>query len=225
MSAIDNYFDKIFIINLDESTDRWENVVAELKKVDIQNYERVPGIRLKSLDGIPPSHYRNLVSQHSVHEYYKIGICGGNMAHIKCVKLAKERNYNNVLILEDDIGIREDIHIIFEKVIEQLKNINWDMLYFGVGNHSKSGIIPVTENLVRGRNLLACHAYALKKTLYDEIINNGLGYGAELDNYYRFCIQPRFNCLSTKPRLMWQKDGHSVVLQRHSNVMKATKDK
>lgn len=223
MSAIDNYFNKIFVINLDESVDRWKSVVDELQKAGITNYERVPGVRLKSLAGIPESYYNRLVSQHKVHDYYKIGAVGGNMAHNNCIKLAKERGYNNVLILEDDIGIRENANELFEKIIIQLKNISWDVLYLGGSNQTDKTPIKISENLVKADKILACHSYAVRSHLFNKIITESLSHGKELDNYYKD-LQPSHKCICTSPKLTWQKDGVSIVLQRFTDIEKYTRD-
>ncbi len=221
---INNYFDKILIINLDESKDRWDNIVKELNKVNIINYERVPGVRLKNLEGIPPSYYKNLVSHQKINDYYKVGIVGANTAHINCIKLAKERGYKNILILEDDISFRDDIHELFEKVSNQIKNIDWGMLYLGSATQPKESIINVSENLIKASNLLACHAYAVNSIIYNKIIDEGLEYGAELDNFYKFIIQAQYNCLCTRPRLIWQNNGISITLNGFRDTANYTKD-
>jgi|GEM_PF-1664999 len=227
---IDTYFDKIFVINLDESIDRWKDVVEELEKANIKNYERVPGIRLKNLDDVPEKHYQNLVSANKIHDYYKLGICGANKAHVRCVELAKERKYDNVLILEDDIGIRDDVNELFEKVsnqliaIEQQTTVGWDMLYLGSSIREGAHVLPIAKNVVKGNNLLSCHAYAVKNTLYDKILDEGILYGAELDNFYLSRIQPYFNCVVVKPKLIWQKSGESITSQVYNDFEGATRE-
>ena len=42
---INTYFDKIFIINLDKRTDRWNTIVENLKQNNIYNYERISAIQ------------------------------------------------------------------------------------------------------------------------------------------------------------------------------------
>ena len=67
-----------FVINLDHRTDRLEHVTKEFEKMGI-NAERISGIQPKS-----PA-------------------IGCTMSHIKCLELAKTRNYKQVFISEDDI--------------------------------------------------------------------------------------------------------------------------
>jgi glycosyl transferase family 25 len=70
--------DKIIYINLNKRTDRREEIESELNKFDLE-YERFEAIET-------PSH----------------GILGCGKSHLSVLKLAKERNYKNILILEDD---------------------------------------------------------------------------------------------------------------------------
>jgi len=72
--------DKIFYINLEKRTDRREEIEKELTDYGlIDKTERYE------------AHY----TPHS-------GIVGCGYSHLNVLKLAKERNYKNVLILEDD---------------------------------------------------------------------------------------------------------------------------
>ncbi len=70
--------EKVFFINLDKRTDRREEIENELKKMDIVA-ERYPAIYT------PES-----------------GIVGCGYSHLNVLKMAKEQNVKNVLILEDD---------------------------------------------------------------------------------------------------------------------------
>ena len=69
--------DKIFYINLDERTDRREEIETELNNMSLP-YERFPGIK---------------------NEQGNVG-CG--YSHLSVLKTARDRGYKNVLIFEDD---------------------------------------------------------------------------------------------------------------------------
>ena len=72
--------DRIIYINLDYREDRKEEIEREIDKMDLnEKTERFRGIRV--------------VDQ---------GILGCTKSHLAVLKLAKERGYKNVLILEDD---------------------------------------------------------------------------------------------------------------------------
>jgi len=74
------HIDRIFYINLDYREDRREEIEYEIEKYELnKKTERFAGIRV--------------VEQ---------GILGCTKSHLAVLKLAKERGYKNVLILEDD---------------------------------------------------------------------------------------------------------------------------
>ena len=41
-----NFFDKIYCINLEERTDRWEECLSEFKKYGIENVERIKAVKI-----------------------------------------------------------------------------------------------------------------------------------------------------------------------------------
>lgn len=77
---IATHIDKIFFINLDKRQDRKEEIETELRTNGLLDIaERIQAFETPGQ-----------------------GILGCTMSHLYAIKLAKERNYNNVLILEDD---------------------------------------------------------------------------------------------------------------------------
>ena len=102
-------FEHTLFINLEHRTDRLEHVLAEFGKMNI-TAERVNAIRPKS------------------------GAVGCTMSHIKCLELAKKRDYDYVFVCEDDITFTNP-----ELLKENLKKftdnteIQWDILIIEIG--------------------------------------------------------------------------------------------
>lgn len=219
---INSFFNRIFIINLDSRKDRWELITKDLKKLNINNYERFPAIKL-DLKDIPESYYSNMQSPRKIHDYYKIGISGCKLSHVGVIKIAKERNYYSILILEDDAKIIDNINELFNNNIEsEIMSFNWDMIYFG-GQYNKNIINRVSNNLIKAKDILTTHAYGIKNTLYNEVINKALNSGMEMDNFYINFIQLHYNCYCTDPHLIYQMNSDSDILQNYSNAEEATK--
>jgi glycosyl transferase family 25 len=72
------YIDKIIYINLSHRTDRREQIENELNNFNL-DYERFEAIHTPDF-----------------------GIHGCGLSHLSVLKIAKERNYRNILIFEDD---------------------------------------------------------------------------------------------------------------------------
>ena len=168
---VNTYFDKIFYMNLARDVDRNKNLLAQFEKFNITNFERFDAI---SVAEIPDkSLWRNLNQKD---DKYILGNLGHQYSTLEIIKLAKERGYEKILIFEDDIEILEDPSqlLISNKTILN----DWDLLYFG-------GYVEPQY-----RNQIVCiHAYAIKDTLFDDILNMLPVSGMETDNFYAKIIQ------------------------------------
>ena len=171
MSYIDNYFDKIFYINLKRDVERNENILSQLKEFNITNYERFEAIECTEIPD--RSLWRNFLEED---DKYVKGSIGCRESNLAIIRLAKERKYKRILILEDDIMMIQDPSEIM-KMNEG--NIDLaDMFYFG-GN---------IESNFRGQ-IVESFAYAIKEILFDDILNMAIPSGMEIDNFYAKIIQ------------------------------------
>jgi hypothetical protein len=171
MSYIDNYFDKIFYINLKRDVERNENVLSQLKEFNITNYERFEAIECTEIPD--RSLWRNFLEED---DKYVKGSIGCRESNLAIIRLAKERKYKRILILEDDIMMIQDPSEIM-KMNEG--NIDLaDMFYFG----------GEVESNFRGQ-IVESFAYAIKEILFDDILNMAIPSGMEIDNFYAKIIQ------------------------------------
>jgi len=168
---VNTYFDKIFYINLARDVDRNKNLLAQFEKFNITNFERIEG---KIFTEIPDkSLWRNLNQKD---DKYILGNLGHQHTTLEIIKLAKERGYEKILIFEDDIKILEDPSKLLS-INENILN-DWDLLFFG-------GLV---EHFFRNQ-IVCTHAYAIRNTLFDDIINMLPVSGMETDNFYAKIIQ------------------------------------
>ena len=86
--------DKIYIINLKDRIDRWNDSLVQLNKYNIENYERFDAIR-PDLKKIDPIHYKK--NNLKINEKYIIGALGCKLSHIEIIKNAKKKNYKQIL--------------------------------------------------------------------------------------------------------------------------------
>jgi GR25 family glycosyltransferase involved in LPS biosynthesis len=129
---LDNYFDKIFYINLKKDVVRDSKMLQEFHKYNINNFERIDGVMHNS---IPDRNlWRNF---NKSDEKYVIGSLGCRDSHLKAVSIAKERKYKRILILEDDI-----IFVVNPNKLP-FPNTEWDMLYLGgmIESHFRNQIV------------------------------------------------------------------------------------
>ncbi len=169
--SLNTYFDKIFYINLKSDITRNENICLEFQKNEITNFERFEAIELTSI----PDHsrYRNFNKKDLK---YILTSLSCRASHIECVRLAKQRKYSKILIFEDDVVFLQNPNALLAQNANILND--WDMLYFG-------GLIEPAY-----RNQIVCtHAYAIRRSMFDDILNMAEPSGMEIDNFYAKILQ------------------------------------
>ena len=141
-----------YVINLDNRPEKWERIQDSFKDTDI-NVKRFSAI---------------------THENGHIG-CG--LTHVAIVKMAKEKDMDSVLIIEDDCKLTKNFNkrwAIIKKYLDEHKN-EWDI--FNGGVVWPSNATPVVNldpdiRLIRG-NGPGCryaHFVYVNKSAYDKVI-------------------------------------------------------
>lgn len=139
-------FEHSLFINLDHRKDRLEHVEKELEKVGIQA-ERFNAIKTTS------------------------GAVGCTLSHIKCLEIAKERDYEQVFICEDDITFTnpELFKTNIEKFCEN-EDIMWDVLI--IGGNNVPPYKQYYDYCARVYNCQTTTGYIVKQEFYDVMIKN-----------------------------------------------------
>jgi GR25 family glycosyltransferase involved in LPS biosynthesis len=160
-----NIFDNCYCINLDHRVDRWEHAEKEFEKHNLK-VERFSAIDGSSLEDISKKMHKNIIA------------CG--LSHLEIIKKAKSDGLPHVTIFEDDVVLHENFKDVISKNIEDVPN--WDMLYYG-GNHL-GRLLPVTNNVYKLTHTYAAHAYTVKNTLYDFLIQTIPNLKIPFDAFY-----------------------------------------
>lgn len=129
-------------------------------------------------------------------------------SHQQCVRTAKERGWNEVLVIEDDLALVEGAIEIIKKGLKELPE--YQMLYFGANLQS-----PATwhsEHLVRISGAYAAHCTLIHSSLFDTILNLPDD-GTEMDVCYRR-IHEKFSCFCLNPMVAYQAANHSDLQGR-----------
>ena len=139
-------FEHSLFINLDHRKDRLEHVEKEFEKVGIQA-ERFNAIKTTS------------------------GAVGCTLSHIKCLEIAKERDYEQVFICEDDITFTnpELFKTNIEKFCEN-EDIMWDVLI--IGGNNVPPYKQYYDYCARVYNCQTTTGYIVKQEFYDVMIKN-----------------------------------------------------
>ncbi|MBT4870432.1 MAG: glycosyltransferase family 25 protein [Candidatus Diapherotrites archaeon] len=203
---VDNYFDKIYVINMDKRKDRWEQVQEQLASSNITKFERMSGVALtdKELAKIPKEEYENFnglkvikKEDKDLKETYIKGAIGCRRSHLNCIKDAKEKGYYKILILEDDVIINPQINENLFQVMQQIGD-GWQLLYLG-GDYWENNSIYQTSS------------YALDGIVFDKIIDEMEKSGSETDFFYVEKIQKNVVMRKVVPPLIIQRKEDSDI--------------
>lgn len=124
---------KVFVINLDSSTERLSKCKEQLDKQFVQ-FERVSAVRGASLDQaeIDLIYSSELNQQYYYHSLTK-GEIGCFMSHRKVWQQMVEQNIPYAFILEDDFIIQSNI----SNVIQDIKSLDFDWDYIKLSSYGK----------------------------------------------------------------------------------------
>jgi GR25 family glycosyltransferase involved in LPS biosynthesis len=138
--------DKCFYINLDERADRNTHVISELKKIGINNCERVTAIKKNP------------------------GIIGCLYSHIKALEEGMKRNYEFITIFEDDVVFLNPEETLNK--IKQVKNDkDWNVLLLGGMNNGGSYKKYKDLPCIRVSECMSCVAYVVKRDYAPKLLD------------------------------------------------------
>lgn len=190
-----------FLINLDKRQDRLEQVKKEFDYIN-WNFERYPAIDTDSYVG-----------------------CG--LSHKSVAKLALGRNYDYVMVCEDDIFFMPYMKNILPKIENELNTLNWDFFHLGPSIHrpmksfsnyliSLSDLPPKDDSKHRG--IYGTSAYILTKKTCEMLLSwdtnhfiENVGKQIPIDVYLDLVLYPNSNCFCPILPLVVQRDDFSNI--------------
>lgn len=195
MTLLEQYFDKIFVINLDRRTDRWEHCLAQFAKYGLTTVERFSGY-----DGILNDGIVN-------------GNCGCTASHRALLEIIAYNKWPRVLVLEDDFEfIHDDFHNKFESMAKLVPD-NWDMFYLG-GHYAEAPVARVNAHVIKMGRMFTTSSYGITHGFARKIAPYISGVGPIDSLYGGFHAQN--NCYILQPRLVVQYPGMSDLTGQHN---------
>lgn len=207
-------FQKIYCLNLDERSDRWQICQENFDKYNI-NGERFPG--LKVANGV----YKNEPKK-------RIGQIGCALSFCAMIDNAINEDYASVVFLEDDFdfqGEPQEVKQAIDKAYLELPE-NWDMLYFGanvVDHFYKNPLEAYSDNLFKLNSAYALHSVAISKRGLLKIKNYFIdstykNWGLEMiskfeaiDVFFAQVFQKENNCFIANELLCLQRPDFSSI--------------
>jgi hypothetical protein len=172
---INYYFDRIYVLNLKKDINKRERIKTMFNKYNINNYEFFEGIYGKEDEQLLNEYdiYSKILfdSREKKLNRKLIGSIGvlANLLSVRNIIIdAKNKNYKNILFLEDDIYLHNNFNSLFINRVSKLDN--WKILYLGIQNNLDNKIIM--NNLYDADiNSSGGWSFGIDSSVYDELIN------------------------------------------------------
>jgi len=174
MKTLNDYFTKIYVINLDRRPDRMQQCQVEFNKigVDVERVSAIDGNKVPNSMGLSPRDKACFAV---------------TTLHTRLIEDAMLNKYDNFLIFEDDVVFVDNFNEIFNKRMEFLPE-DWDLLYIG-GNHilhvngfdlitgdknfkvTKENYKTLNYELSKSPCTYCTHAMAINSRFYNRTVN------------------------------------------------------
>lgn len=149
-----DYFDKVDIINIQSRSDR---------KIETEDEFKRHGF---TIDGKKASFFKAVTVENAA-GFPSKGARGCFLSHLNILKSAIDAGQESQLIIEDDICFIKDISAIQVKIIEQLNEMDWDIVYLGhtLASKNEHRFIKVTTKMQES------HCYAVNRKCLTRLFN------------------------------------------------------
>ena len=179
---INEYFDKVVVINLDKRTDRLEKISKQLDELGI-TFER-----FSAIDGTG-----------------KNPMLANRDSHLQ---VWRENLGKKILVLEDDAYFIDDFQERFNQVIQTLPE-NWDVFYLGALLDKMTGkVIKINNDWYRQIVSTGTQAYSVHPDIMQYCIDRLEIYDGYIDVGLRILAED-MNAYITQPNLVTQYPGYS----------------
>jgi len=197
-----------FYINLETRPDRKVHVEEQLKIIGVQA-ERFNAIKLPN------------------------GALGCSMSHLKCLEIAKENNWEHLLIVEDDIQFLNPE--VFINQLNKFLNLHaeWDVILIAGNNLPPYEIID--DTCVKVSQCQTTTGYIVKNHYYNTLIDNirsgitnlikepSQHFLYAIDKYW-FNLQQKDMWYLITPLTVTQREGYSDIEKRPTNYTRVMTD-
>lgn len=181
MFNINDYFCKIYILNLDKHVDKWERLEKKMKKLGITNY-----VRFSAVNGYVEPHksewekyskepYDNIEKKLNRKKIGSPGVLGNLKSLIRILEDAKKNKYKKILLFEDDVIFHKKFNSSFKNKLSLSPN-KWKLLYLGSNDPSypKKKNISYKNYYYANSSVQGGFSIGIDHSIYNELIREAL---------------------------------------------------
>jgi GR25 family glycosyltransferase involved in LPS biosynthesis len=211
------------IRNLGIGNNRSKEWYAKPFKLDFDNYAYVISINsdrynifkkrvgklgnIKKFEGIIPK---------DKGRYGGIGSRGCAESHLSVIKKARDNKWPYVIIFEDDSKINESFNL--DDVNEFLDNNDWDIFYFLIQGDAGEEIKVNNSSFYRCQTI-GGHAYVIKSSAYQTILDHNKNARCEIDVVYKNIIHKKLKVFGATNMISQDKNIKSDRIRLNSTSL------
>ncbi|MEM6552392.1 MAG: glycosyltransferase family 25 protein [Planctomycetota bacterium] len=198
-------FDRVVCINLDERTDRWEQMQDTVAPL-------LGRATLERFSAVKPN-----LAKAAVHN----GRAGCLLSHRRVIEDALRDGLDSVLVFEDDVHFAPACDHRLNTTLQTLHTTPWSVFYLGFT--PKAPLLPAGPGLVQTFGGTTTHAIAyhrrgmpqMLQRLPDEAdVLRFLSRYKSLDRFYWQHLAPALPCYAANPLIAFQRDDFSDIQQQ-----------
>jgi GR25 family glycosyltransferase involved in LPS biosynthesis len=204
--------ENIFYINLEGRVDRKTQIEKELTNMGLTGI-RFPGVIYEPTQ---PDRFNNL-------NLYSPNAIGCQIAHLELLKMAKDKNFNNIIIFEDDFEFTVDKTSFYEQINNfNNLNIDFDVLFLSYNVVESE---PFNDLISYGRSVQTTSGYMVNSKFYNQLISNieeGLNLHIETQQSWMYCIDQYWKSLQKTNQFFYfnkrigkQREGYSDISRKY----------
>lgn len=161
---LNKFFDQIYLLNLKKDKRRLINSVKVSKLVNFR-FKKFEAEHWSS-PSVKKIIYKKKLNNN---EHLTPGAIGCSYSHIKIIEDAIKNNYENILILEDDILP----HVNFKEILTRIYlPDNYKFLYLGGNLDGRTKFLKKYNDVYfKSENIAGTFSWAINKTIFKECIN------------------------------------------------------
>lgn len=207
---IDEYFDKVYVLNLNRRPERMDTIDRRMKFCNIE-YEKFGATD----GGVMHKVWKSLDNPFFKNPNY----LGCAISHLSIYNDAIEKGYNKILIIEDDSRIKMNANKVFEEAIKLVPEDWNELLYLGFiplsddcsrWDYTILNSQFINSNIAIAKNSWGLYGYGISNYLMMETLEKYReDFPMELDRYFVTEIQPRNRSYAIVPQLFAADDGLS----------------
>lgn len=216
---------KIYVVNLKKDKDRRKNIINEIEKQNIKDYEIIDAINGNELNDkeLNNASYKdkNLINPWNIK--MSPSQVGCALSHIKIYKKFIETEYNLALILEDDAVFVQNFSEEIKKLI--IKNIKYKKQILLLSELKEFFSKPMDKNnsheIVNVTNAFFTHSYIINKEAAKSLIEFNYPVKTIADNFVFFKIYCGIKITGLNPYLLDQDNKNfKTTIFKESNSEK-----